>query len=314
MSDHPEDFARALHQALGTRPRVISPKYFYDEAGSALFDRICELPEYYPTRTEWALLTRHAPEMARCIGADAELIEYGAGSTRKIGLLLQALQRPRRFVAVDLSADHLHAALARLRQAHPALDVVALVADFTRPLSLPLPASPGGTPGRRVGFFPGSSIGNFTPEQARGFLAEAAQSLRGGGLLIGVDLVKDPQRLHQAYNDAAGVTAAFNRNLLVRANRELGCDFKVDQFAHYAFYDPRLQRIEMHLVSRRAQHVHLQGRRYDFDEGETWHTEISCKYTVGGFQALARSAGFDPQGLWSDDADDFAVFWLASPA
>lgn len=302
-------FAQDLHRALRERPRSISPKYFYDTAGSVLFDRICELPEYYPTRTELDLLARHAPDIARCIGPGVDLIEYGAGSTRKVRLLLDTLPQPHRFVPIDISADHLHAAATRLRHDYPGLDVVPLAADFTQPFDLPAAPRAG-----RAGFFPGSSIGNFTPAQALDFLQMTASQLRGGGLLIGVDLVKDPAVLHAAYNDSQGVTAAFNRNLLVRANRELGTNFEVDRFAHYAFYEPRLQRIEMHLVSTCRQEVMLDGQTYAFDEGEALHTENSCKYTVAGFQALAARAGYVPAAVWCDPQGWFSLHWLSLPA
>ena len=298
------DFASDLLAALAQRPRAIAPKHFYDAAGSALFERICELPEYYPTRTELTLLRRHAREMAECIGADAEIVEFGAGSSRKVRLLLDALRTPRRFVPIDISAEHLHEAAARLRADYPALEVLPLAADFTRRLTLP-PAA-----GSRVGFFPGSSIGNFDPDDALAFLRAAAAVL-DRGLLIGVDLVKDPARLHAAYNDAAGVTAAFNLNLLARANRELGADFDLAAFDHYAYYDPRRQRIEMHLVSRRAQTVRLCGQAFGFDAGESLHTENSYKYTVEQFHALAREAGYRPGAVWVDDERLFSVHWLA---
>jgi dimethylhistidine N-methyltransferase len=305
---HP--LALALLDGLRRTPRSVPPKFFYDAAGSALFDRICELPEYYPTRTEIALLARHGREMAECIGAGADLVEYGAGSLRKVRLLLDALHQPARYVPIDLSAEHLLQHAKQLAADHPGLQVEPLVADFSAELVLPdLPAAAR----RRVGFFPGSSIGNFTPEEALAFLRQAAGALAGGGLLIGVDLVKDPAVLHRAYNDAAGVTAAFNKNLLVRANRELGCDFDLAAFDHYAFYDPREQRIEMHLLSRRRQVVAVCGERFVFDEGQTLHTENSCKYTLDGFRRLARAAGFEPQAVWTDDARLFSVHWLAAP-
>jgi dimethylhistidine N-methyltransferase len=305
---HP--LALALVEGLRRTPRSVSPKFFYDAEGSALFDRICELPEYYPTRTEIALLARHGREMAECIGAGADLVEYGAGSLRKVRLLLDALDRPARYVPIDLSAEHLLQHAKQLAADHPGLRVEPLVADFSADLVLPeLP--PGAR--RRVGFFPGSSIGNFTPDEALGFLKRAALALAGGGLLIGVDLVKDPAVLHQAYNDAAGVTAAFNKNLLARANRELGCDFDLAAFHHYAFYDPREQRIEMHLVSRCRQAVAVCGERFVFDDGQTLHTENSCKYTVDGFRRLARTAGFEPHAVWTDEAGLFSVHWLAAP-
>ena len=300
------EFERDLVAALSTRPRAVSPKYFYDAAGSRLFDRICDLPEYYPTRTEFGLLRRHAAEMTALFGDGTDLVEFGAGSVTKVRLLLDAWRHPGRFLPVDISAEHLHASAALLRRDYPGLQVVPVVADFTRPISLP-------PQGRRVGFFPGSSIGNLSPAAAVRFLRQAADSLAGGGLLIGVDLVKDPARLHQAYNDSAGVTAAFNRNLLVRANRELGAGFDVEAFDHYAFYEPRLQRVEMHLVSRRAQTVCVGGQVFDFAAGETLHTENSHKYTVEGFRQMARQAGFQPGPVWVDDAQLFSVHWLTAP-
>lgn len=305
------DFARELLAGLAHRPRRIAPKFFYDREGSALFDRICELPEYYPTRTELALLCARAGEMAECIGPDAEIIEFGAGSSRKIRVLLGALRRPRRFIPIDISAEHLHAAAAALRTDHPGLEVLPIAADFTRPFALPARPSTGG---RRVGFFPGSSIGNFSPDEALDFLRSTAALLRGGGLLIGVDLVKNPALLHAAYNDAAGVTAAFNRNVLARANRELGANFDLAQFAHYAFYEPVLQRIEMHLLSRRAQQVRVCGHVFEFAEGDTLHTENSHKFSVAGFRELAERAGYTPRAVWCDPQQLFSIHWLALPA
>ena len=302
-------FADALRAGLRARPRSISPKWFYDEAGSRLFERICELPEYYPTRTELALLDRHAPELAECIGADAEIVEFGAGASRKVRLLLSALQRPASFVPVDISGEHLAEAAQRLRAEHPGLAVRPVVGDYTADgLELPAPA------GRRIGFYPGSSIGNFEPAEAARLLERFRHWLQGGGLLIGVDQVKSPALLHAAYNDAQGVTAAFNLNLLARANRELGADFDLAAWEHAAHYQPSLQRIEMHLVSRRAQRVHVGGECFDFDEGESIHTENSYKYSVAGFQALARRAGWAPQAVWADAAGRFSLHWLLPEA
>lgn len=305
-----EGFAHDLHQALRQRPRSISPKYFYDEAGSALFERICELPEYYPTRTELALLRRHAAEMAALIGPQAQLVEYGAGALRKVRLLLERLQDAHSFVPVDISGPHLLAACAALQAEQPALVIRPVVADFTRPHDLPARPLQGG---RRVGFFPGSSIGNFAPGEALDFLRMAAQQLRGGALLIGVDLVKDPAVLHAAYNDAQGVTAAFNLNILARARRELGARFDPDGFTHSAFYNAPLQRIEMHLQSRRRQTLQLEHRAYEFEAGETLHTENSYKFSVAGFQALAARAGFAAGPVWRDERDWFALLWLQAP-
>ena len=304
-------FGGDLLRCLERRPHEISPKYFYDAAGSRLFERICDLPEYYVTRTELAILERELPQMAELIGPHAEIIEFGAGSLLKARMLLAALDRPRRFLAIDLSAEHLKASAAQLQAEFPAVEVVAVVADFSDPgalLNLPLP-QPGS---RRVGFFPGSTLGNFTPSEAATFLRATSRLLAGGGLLIGIDLVKDPTLLHRAYNDSAGITAAFNRNLLVRANRELGADFRVDGFAHYAFYHPLLQRVEMHLVCMEAQRVTLGGHVFELGHGDTLHTENSQKYTVDGFRALAQASGLEPLAVWRDPARLFGVHWLAA--
>ncbi|KWT72484.1 MULTISPECIES: L-histidine N(alpha)-methyltransferase [unclassified Variovorax] len=305
------DFGRELFEGLSRSPRGISPKFFYDAAGSQLFDRICELPEYYPTRTEMRILTERAPEIAAQIGPHAEVIEFGAGSLTKVRLLLDALHAPRRYVPIDISGEHLEAAAQRLRTDYPHLGVLPVVADYTMPLVLP---ARGEGLGQRVGFFPGSTLGNFSPDEALAFLQLAQRLLRGGGLLLGVDLVKDPARLHAAYNDAQGVTAAFNLNLLRRANRELGTDFDLEGFSHAAFYNAPLRRIEMHLASRRAQTVTLDGQRFHFEEGETIHTENSYKFTVDGLQALAVKAGLRPAAVWTDPEQLFSVHWLQSPA
>jgi dimethylhistidine N-methyltransferase len=304
------EFARDLRAALANRPRAISPKYFYDAEGSRLFDRICELPEYYPTRTELAILRRHVDEIAALAWPRAEIVEFGAGSLVKVRLLLDAFDRPARYVPIDISGEHLAACAALLRRDYEGLDVQPVVADYTRRVLLPAPL-PGN--GRRLGFCPGSALSNFTPEEALHFLAMAAQVLRGGALLLGVDLVKDPAVLHAAYNDAQGVTAAFNLNLLARANRELGTDFDPDGFAHYAFYNAPERRIEMHLVSRREQAVALGGERHAWAEGETLHTENSYKFTIEGLRALAARAGFTPGPVWTDPDRLFSVHWLHAP-
>jgi dimethylhistidine N-methyltransferase len=304
-----QQFAADLHAALSLRPRSISPKYFYDDIGSRLFEQICELPEYYPTRTEISLLQKHGAAMAECIGPHAQLVEYGAGALRKVRHLLDHLQQPQAFVPVDISGAHLLAACGDLAKAYPKLRIAPVVADFTQPHDLP----PRPQQGRRVGFFPGSSIGNFTPAEAQDFLRMAAHELRGGGLLIGIDLIKDPAVLHAAYNDAAGVTAAFNLNLLERARRELDAGFDADGFTHSAFYNAPLQRIEMHLLSRRAQILNLGGTRYELSAGETLHTENSHKYSVAGFQRLAGQAGFSAGPVWTDERDWFAMLWLQAP-
>lgn len=306
-------FCRDLLAGLSRTPRSIAPKYFYDAQGSALFDRICELPEYYPTRTERRILERHGREMAEVIGPQADIIEFGAGSLEKIRFLLRSFESrtlPRRYFPIDISAAHLEDAARRMHADCPWLEVRPVAADYMNEAQLKgLDAATG----RRVGFFPGSTIGNFDEYEAMTFLRLAARLLAGGGLLVGVDLVKDPQTLHRAYNDTQGVTAAFNLNLLRRANTELSADFDVGAFAHYAFYDPRKHRIEMHLVSQCAQTVSVAGESFDFEEGESLHTESSHKFTVEGFRKLAVSAGFRPGPVWTDEARLFSVHWLESP-
>ncbi len=302
----PDSYAAELVAGLSRQPRAIAPKWFYDEAGSRLFERICELPEYYPTRTELALLDHCAADIAQCLGRHAEIVEFGAGAARKVRILLDALEAPLRYVPVDISGDHLLDAAQGLRAAVPGLAVDPVVADFTQTLALPEPI------GRRVGFFPGSSIGNFEPADAVEFLRHFSATLGGGGLLIGVDLVKDPAVLHAAYNDSAGVTAEFNLNLWARANREAGADFDLAQWQHSAFYNPPLRRIEMHLVSRCDQRVTVAGHSFDFAEGDSVHTENSFKYTVQGFGALAREAGFRQDRVWTDPLRQFSLHWLTS--
>lgn len=303
-----EAFLADLMQALAAAPHSISPKYFYDAEGSRLFDRICDLPEYYPTRIERSILSRHAGQMADEIGQGAEIVEFGAGSCEKVRLLLPALQRPARYLPIDISGEHLERSARSLREEYPGLEVLPVVGDYTRMPPLPM------TDGRRVGFFPGSTLGNFTPAEALAFLSAAARLLAGGGLLLGADLIKEPAVLHAAYNDADGVTAAFNLNLLARANRELGACFELDQFAHSAFYNAGLQRIEMHLVSRRRQRVEVGGECYELAEGESLHTENSYKFTVDSLRALAVRAGFRPGPVWTDPERLFSVHWLEAPA
>ncbi len=298
------EFANAVLAGLRHHQKELPCKYFYDGEGSRLFDLICELPEYYPTRTETKLLRDRAGDIARAIGEDVELIEFGAGSLAKAGIVLDALKNPRAYVPIDISGGYLREMAAKLERAFPHVPVYPVVADFTKPLKL-VP-----TGARRVGFFPGSTIGNFTRAEASAFLRRAASLLKGGGLLIGVDLVKDPAILHAAYNDAAGVTEAFNKNILLRANKELDANFDPDAFAHYAFYNPVHQRIEMHLMSLENQRVSVSGECFAFHEGETIHTEYSHKYTLDGFRALAEEAGFAPRQMWCDPDRLFSMHWL----
>jgi dimethylhistidine N-methyltransferase len=291
------------------RPRKELPcKYFYDARGSELFDAICELDEYYPTRTELAITAEYAGEMARHLGRDCLLVEYGTGSGVKTRLLLDRLEAPAGYVPVDISGSHLARAAAALAARYPGLAVRPVCADFTRPFALPRPGRPAA---RTAVYFPGSTVGNFTPPAAVRLLRGMAALVGpGGGLLIGADRKKDARRLEAAYDDARGVTAAFNRNLLVRINRELGADFAVERFRHRAVYNERRGRVEMHLVSDRPQAVHLAGETFRFAAGEGVRTECSYKYGPGEFEALAARAGFRPRALWADAEGLFAVHFL----
>jgi dimethylhistidine N-methyltransferase len=302
-------FAADLRQALSQHPRSISPKYFYDAQGSALFDQICQLPEYYPTRVELAMLKAHAGEMAQLMGAQAEIIEFGAGSCVKVGLLLDAMHAPSAYRPIDISGEHLSQACTTLAWRYPTLNIAPLVADYTQAFELPAQQ----TSAKRIGFFPGSTIGNFTPPQALAFLTHTAQLLQGGALLLGADLIKDPAVLHAAYNDAQGVTAAFNLNLLARANSELQCNFALDQFAHSAFYNPPERRIEMHLMSLCRQQVQLGQQSFTFEAGDSLHTENSYKFTIDSLRALATQAGFQPGPVWTDPQQLFSLHWLQAP-
>jgi len=294
-----------------SRPRkAINPKYFYDERGSALFEAICSLAEYYPTRTEIEIMREHGGEMAQHLGPGCTIIEYGSGSGRKTRMLIEEA-RPAAYLAIDIAEAQLKTAAAALADAFPRVAVAAVCADYTRPFALPRLASTKAS--RRAIFFPGSTIGNFTLAEARDFLRLArTQAGTGGAMLVGVDLKKDAAILDAAYNDAQGVTAEFNLNLLARINRELGADFDVSAFRHHAFYNADLGRIEMHLVSTRRQKVAVGGKLFGFSEGETIHTENSYKYSVGEFQVLARDAGFAPQRCWVDPASLFSVHFLST--
>nr|WP_315490324.1 L-histidine N(alpha)-methyltransferase [uncultured Rhodoferax sp.] len=309
-AEAPSEFLQDLKEGLARQRKSISPKYFYDAPGSALFDQICQLPEYYPTRTELSILQRHAQEIALHLGPHAEILEFGAGSMQKVRVLLNAMDRPARYVPIDISAAHLQGAALQLAKDYPQLQVEPLEADYTQDLVLPPDMPP---EGRRAGFFPGSTLGNFEPLDALHFMGMCARTLQGGALILGADLVKDPLLLHAAYNDAQGVTADFNRNVLARANRELGADFQLDQFAHSAFYNAPFQRIEMHLMSTCEQTVHVGGVSYSFTQGETIHTENSYKFTVDGLQQLAQRAGFSSGPTWTDPDNQFCLLWLNAP-
>jgi dimethylhistidine N-methyltransferase len=295
-----------------TRPRKeLPPKYFYDERGCALFEAICETPEYYLTRAETALMRERAGDMARRLGPGCAVIEFGSGNGRKTRILIEALD-PVAYVAVDIARDQLQATAAKFAGDFPRLDVVAVCADYARPLALPALDAIGAR--RRVVYFPGSTIGNFTADDAAAFLGGVRGLVGpGGGLLVGVDLKKSPARLNAAYNDAAGVTAAFNLNLLRRINRELGADFDLGAFRHQAFYNETLGRVEMHLLSLKDQRATIRGRAIPFAGGETIHTENSCKYTIAEFQALARASGLEALECWTDAERLFGVHYLVVP-
>jgi L-histidine Nalpha-methyltransferase len=290
------------------RPAQAAPKYFYDKLGSHLFEAITELPEYYPTRTEAAIFAMHGAEMARHIGAGSILVDLGAGNCAKASALFPLLE-PARYVAVDISVDYLHDALRRVQREHPALDVVGLGLDFSSALALPDEL----TDGRTVFFYPGSSIGNFTPNEALAFLQRVRQRAAGGGLLIGVDLVKPAALLEAAYDDALGVTAAFNLNLLRQLNRLIDSDFDPAHWKHVALFDAEQSRIEMHLQARDDLRVRWPGGSRIFAKGERLHTENSCKYTIEGFGQLLQQAGFDAPLHWSDPKGWFGVFWAPAP-
>jgi L-histidine Nalpha-methyltransferase len=298
-------FLEEVLTGLALPQKALPSKYFYDARGCRLFEQICELPEYYPTRTELAIMREHAAAMAKFLGPDCQLIEFGSGSSRKTHILIEHLQPPL-YVPIDIAGEAMQAAADGLAQAFPWLNINGVCADYTKLLTLPVFV---GVPIRRKAvYFPGSTIGNFTPEEAIEFLQRAQRMVgTGGALLIGVDLKKDKPVLDAAYDDAAGVTAAFNLNLLARINHELGGNFQLRRFRHRAFYDEDRGRIEMHLESRAAQFAHVGGERFRFGQGETIRTEISCKYSVDEFRAVAQRAGFAPSQTWIDADRLFSV-------
>jgi dimethylhistidine N-methyltransferase len=307
--EHPEAtaFAADVIAGLTVMPKRLPPKYFYDSAGSELFERITELPEYYPTRCELGILREHAADIATLIPQGAALIEFGSGSSTKTRIVLGAANALAAYVPVDISADFLERQAAALRREHPGVAMLPVAADFSRPFELPVAIE--GMP--RVGFFPGSTIGNFEPYEACAFLRQAAETLGpGAAFIVGVDLVKDQRVLQKAYNDKQGVTAKFNLNLLTRINRELGANFNLSTFEHHAFYNREKSRIEMHLASLRRQKVRVRGETIDFRAGETIHTENSYKYSVESFGAMARGSGWTPLAVWTDRDKRFSVHAL----
>ena len=296
---------------LSQPQKRIPPKYFYDARGCELFDAICGLPEYYPTRTELAIMRSNARAMAERLGPACALIEIGCGNSEKTRLLLEAL-RPPIFVAIDIAREQLESSCNALARLLPGMPILALRADFAQPIAVPLTGLAQAR--RRALYFPGSTIGNFTRPEAAAFLARWAPLLgAGGGALIGVDLRKDDALLNAAYNDAQGVTAEFNLNVLRHINHALGADFDLAAFRHHAFYDGGHGRIEMHLVSLKQQRVTIRGHEFEFCAGETIHTENSCKYGIGEFQDLARAAGFEPVECWTDERTLFAVHYFSLP-
>lgn len=302
-----EDFRRAVLAGLESSPRAIPAKFLYDARGSALFDAICEQPEYYPTRTETQILGACAGDIARLAGPGCALVEYGSGSSVKTRLLLDAMPDLHTYVPIDISRQHLDATTQRLREDYPWLRVEPVSADY---MALDaLPAEINGA--RRIGFFPGSTIGNLTPDEAVLFLRRARRLLRrDGAMILGLDLKKDPQRLHDAYNDAAGVTAQFTLNLLRRMNRELEANFDLPAFAHEALYNETAGRIEIYVRSLQDQAVTVAGRRFTFAKGERLHTEYSYKYDEVGLTELARRGGFSIARTWTDPVRLFAVVFL----
>jgi dimethylhistidine N-methyltransferase len=300
-----EGFADDVVRGLSRPRKATPPKWLYDARGSALYELICEQPEYYPPRIETALLERHGVELADAIGPDALVFEYGAGNARKTALLLGALRRPTAYVPVDISREPLLAAAEALGARFPRLPVRPVLADFTAPFTLPASDIPCR---RRVAFFPGSTIGNFDAPDAVALLRRMARDAGPGGLLaIGVDLPKEEAVLVAAYDDARGATAAFDLNLLARMNRELGADFRLSNFRHRSAWNARLSRVEMHLDSREPQVVRVAGRTFGFERGETIHTESAYKWEPRAFDALAAIAGWTPEAAWTDDRAWFAL-------
>jgi dimethylhistidine N-methyltransferase len=293
---------------LSSDPRALPCKYFYDERGAALFQKICELPEYYVTRTELDILSRHHAEIAAQIGPNVELIGLGTGAGTKTRILIKALEKPAAYIPVDISEKQLRKSTASFQKIFPKLEILPVCADYLQPVVLP---SPRHKPARNVVYFPGSTIGNFEPNEALEFLRRIANvSGRGGGLLIGVDLQKDQNVIEAAYNDKDGVTAQFNLNLLEHINRETGANFDLSRWQHRAIYNSKAGRIEMYLISATDQTVRIQDQQFHFRAGEKILTERSYKHTPEGFIALAGQAGFDFVKFWTDDARLFGVFYF----
>ena len=303
-----ENFREEVTTGLSKSPRQLPCKFFYDERGAQLFQEICELPEYYITRTEIEILRLRGAEMATALGPQIELIGLGTGAGTKTRILLEELHDPIVYLPIDISKEQLEKSSARFREMFPTLQVLPVCADYLEPFELPLPRK---LSSRSVIYFPGSTIGNFEPEVAEEFLARMVELAgEGGGLLIGVDLQKDRAVLESAYNDRAGVTAQFNKNLLARINRELGADFDLNRWHHHAIYNSTEGRIEIYLISETEQTVRIGAREFQFRAGEEILTEYSYKHSIAGFIELARRAGFHFEQVWTDDARWFGVFYF----
>ncbi len=300
-----DTMAQDVHEGLSLSQKSLSPKYFYDKTGSELFDQITELPEYYPTRTEVFLLKKHAEEFAELIGKDSILFELGSGSSIKIRILLEAL-KPKIYVPMDISKEHLIASAKKLANDYPWLEIHANRVDYSQPWEIPDFGE-----GNYNAFFPGSSIGNFDPDDALDLLKQIAQLVgTQGGLLIGVDLKKENSILEDAYNDSQGVTAEFNLNMLEHIRNRIDADIDVENFTHRAIYNQNDGRIEMHLVSDTEQEIKVENKTYPLKFGETIHTESSYKYSVKGFHQLAAKAGFEPVKVWTDPQALFSIHYL----
>src|SRR6266446_4618585 len=300
-------FRDEVLQGLQDARKELPSKYFYDDVGSQLFEQICELDEYYLTRTELAIMQERMGGIVARLGPHCLIIEYGSGSSTKTRMLLDALQDPAGYVPIDIAKEQLLRSVTALALTYPELEVLPVCADYTSDFELPLP---GKSVAQRVAYFPGSTIGNFDREPAQQFLQQIARVCQGGRLLIGVDLKKDFNILHRAYNDSQGMTAQFNKHLLVRMNQELDADFQLNQFGHYAFYNPGQSRIEMHLVSLKNQAVRIGDVEISFKLGESIWTESSYKYTLEEFAQLAASAGFTVEHVWTDSRKLFSVQYL----
>ncbi|AGK56419.1 methyltransferase [Hyphomicrobium denitrificans 1NES1] len=305
-----DEFASSVIEGLSNAQKSLPCRYFYDARGSALFEDITRLPEYYPTRTETQILMDYADDMVGSVGDGGLLVEFGSGSSLKTEILLDHLGSSVAYVPIDVSETALADAKARLMRRYPSLDVRPIVADFSHALTFPADLAAR----EKTGFFPGSTIGNLAPQEAASLLTVFGRALgRSSRLIIGVDLKKDPRRLIDAYNDQAGITAAFNLNLLRRINRELGANFDEQGFRHRAIYDPAKGRIEMHLVSRHDQQVSVCGRTFHFSAGESIHTENSYKYALEQFREVARASGWRPARVWTDTREQFSVHELIWP-